>query len=62
MFSLFTKLSKKKCDIRITNPNRLKGKIFIGYSRGYETFTFIVRLDGYKEQYKRILPIRFRCI
>ena len=62
MFSLFTKFSKKKCDITITNPNRLKGKFFIGYCRGHETFIFIIRLDGYKEQYTRILLIKFRCI
>ena len=58
MFSLFTKLSKKKCVITITNPNRLKGKIFIEYCRGHEAFIFIIRLDGYKEQYKKILPIK----
>ena len=62
MFPIFTKVSKKKCDITITNPNRLKCKIFIGYCRRHETFIFIIRLDGYKEQYKRILPIKFRCI
>ena len=62
MFSLFTKLSKKKCDITITNPNRLEDQIFIGYCRGHETFIFIIRLDSYKEQYKIILTIKLRCI
>ena len=62
MFSLLTKLSKKKSDIIIINPNRLKVKIFTGYCSGHETFIFIIRLDGYKEQYKRILPIKFRYI
>ena len=61
MFSLFTKLSKKKSDITIINPNRLTGKIIIRYCREHETFIFIIRLDGYKDQYKRILPIKFRC-
>ena len=52
MFSLFTKyLSKKKSSIMITNPNRLKGKIHIGYCRGHETIIFIIRLNGYKDQY-----------
>ena len=46
MFSLFTKLSKKKSDVTIINPSRLKGKIFIEYCREHETFIFIIRLDG----------------
>ena len=60
MFSLFTKcFCKKEPDIRIVNPNKYKGKIFIGYCRGHETIIFIIRLNGYKEQYKRIVPIKF---
>ena len=58
----YTKLTKKKCDITITNRNRLKDKIFIGYCRAHETFIFIIRPGGYKKQHKRILPIKFRSI
>ena len=47
--------------MRIVNQNKYKSKIFIGYCRGHETIIFIIRLNGYKEQYKRILPIVFRC-
>ena len=62
MFLLFTEccFSKKKSELTIINPNRLRGKCFIGYCHGHETFIFIIRLDDYKEQYKRILPIKFR--
>ena len=63
MFSLFTKCfcKKKEPDIKRVNPNKYKGKIFIGYCRGHETMTFIIRLNHYKEKYKRILSIVFRC-
>ena len=58
MISLFTKcFCKKESDIKIINPDKYKGEIFIGYCRRHETIIFIIRLNGYKEQYKRILPI-----
>ena len=47
----------------IINPNRLKGKIHIGYCREHETIIFIIRLNGYKDQYKRLILIEFRmCV
>ena len=61
MFSLFTKcFSNKKSSITIINPNRLKGKIYIGFCRGHETIIFIIRLNGYKDQHKKPIPIKFR--
>ena len=50
---------KTKSDITLNNPNKLKGKIIIGYCRGHETFTIFIRLQGYKDQYKRLLPRKF---
>ena len=47
---------KRKSDINIKNSNRFKGKIIIGYCRSHETFIFIITLEGYKEQYKRLVP------
>ena len=47
----------------IINPNRLKGKIHIGYCREYETIIFIIRLNSYKNQYRSLIPIEFRmCV
>ena len=50
---------KKKCDIAVANPNKIKGKIIIGYCRAQETFIVFIRLKGYKDQYKRLLPRKF---
>ena len=52
---------KTKSDINIKNPNKLKGKIIIGYCRRYETFIVLIKLEGYKEQYKRLVPRKFSC-
>ena len=46
---------KGKCDFKIVNPDKLEGKIFIGH----ETNIVFIRLDCYKEPFKRILPIKF---
>ena len=63
MLSLFTKyccfFKQKSDDIRIINTDKLKGKIIIGYCRGYETFIFIIKLQGYKDQYKGLVPKKF---
>ena len=62
MFSLFTKccFSKQKSeDITIINTKKLKGKIIIGYCHRYETFIFIIKLQGYKDHYKRLVPKKF---
>ena len=50
---------KRKCDFTVVNPDKLKGKIFIGYCRGHEAIIVFVRLDGYKEQFKRLFPVKF---
>ena len=50
---------KRKCDIAVINPNKIKGKIIIGYCRAQETFKVFIRLKGYKDQYKRLLPRKF---
>ena len=50
---------KTKSDINIKNPNKLKGKIIIDYCRNHETFIFIIKLEGYKEQNKRLVPRKF---
>ena len=52
---------KRKFDFTIVNPDKLKGKIFIGYCRGHETIIVFIRLDGYKEQFKRLLPAKIEC-
>ena len=63
MFSLFTKccwfFKQKSGDIKIINTEKLKGKIITGYCRRYETFIFIIKLQGYKDQYKRFFPRNF---
>ena len=63
MFSLFTKccwfFKQKSDDIKIINTDKLKGKIIIGYCHRYETFIFIIRVQGYKDQYKRLVPGKF---
>ena len=63
MFSLFTKccwfFKQKSDDIKIINTDKLKGKIVIGYCCRYETFIFIIRVQGYKDQYKRLVPRKF---
>ena len=46
---------KTKCDITVDNPDKLKGKIIIGYCRAQETFIIFIRLQGYKDQCKRLL-------
>ena len=47
----------------IINPNRLKGKIHIGYCREHETIIFIIRLNGYKNQSRSLIPIELRmCV
>ena len=43
---------KTKCDITVNNPDKLKGKIIIGYCRAQETFINFIRLQCYKDQYK----------
>ena len=50
---------KRKSDITIEIPNKLKGRIIIGYCRDCETFIVFIKLQGYKEQYKRLLPRNF---
>ena len=50
---------KTKCEIPVDNPNKLKGKIIIGYCRAHETLIILVRLQGYKDQYKRLSRRRF---
>ena len=52
-------LFKRRHDFIIVNPEKLKGRIFIGYFHGHETIIVFVKLDGYKEQYKRLLSIKF---
>ena len=48
---------KQKSDyIKIINTDKLKGQIIIGYCCRYETFIFIIKLQGYKDQYKRLVP------
>ena len=63
MFLLFTKcccfFEQKSDDIRIINTDKSKEKIIIGYCRRYETFIFIIKLQGYKGQYKRLVPKKF---
>ena len=62
MFSLFTKccfFKQKSDNIRLINTDILKRKIIIGYCRRYETFIFIIKLQGYKDQYKRLVPKKF---
>ena len=47
----------------IINPNRLKGKIHIGYCREHEVIIFIIRLNDYKDQYRSLIPTEFRmCV
>ena len=50
---------KRKSDITIKNPNKLKRIIIIGYCRAYETFIVFIKLQGYKERYKHLLPKNF---
>ena len=50
---------KIKSDINIKNLNKLKGKIIICYCRSHETFIFFIKLEGYKEQYKCLVPRKF---
>ena len=50
---------KRKCDFTIVNPDKLKRKVFIGYCGGHETIIVFIRLDGCKEQFKRLLPVKF---
>ena len=45
---------KTKCDITVDNPDKLKGKIIIGYYRAQEALIIFIRLQGYKDQYKRL--------
>ena len=52
-------LFKRKCDITAFNPNKVKGKIIIGYCRAQETFIVFIRLKGYEDQYKRLLLRNF---
>ena len=63
MFSLFTKccwfFKQKSDDIKIINTDKLKGKIIIGYCRRYETLILIIRVQGYKDQYKRLVRREF---
>ena len=50
---------KRKPDITIENPNELKRKIIIGYCRSHETFIIFIRLQGYRDQYKRLVLRKF---
>ena len=50
---------KTKCDITVDNPDKLKGKIIIGYYRAQEALIIFIRLQGYKDQYKRLLARKF---
>ena len=50
---------KTKSDTTIENTNKLKGRIIIGYCRDYETFIVFIKLQGYKGQYKCLLPRKF---
>ena len=50
---------KTNCDITLDNPDKLKGKIIISYCRAQETFAIFIRLQGYKDQYKRLLARKF---
>ena len=50
---------KTKCDITVDNPDKLKGKIIIGYCRAQETFIIFIRLQGYKGQHKRLLATKY---
>ena len=62
MLSLFTKCCfcrQKSKDIIVINKDKLKGKIIIGYCCTYETFIFIIKVKGYKDQYKRPVPRKF---
>ena len=59
---MFTKCCfsiEKSDDITIINPDKLKGKIIIDYCGRYKTFIFIIELQGYKDQYKRLVPRQF---
>ena len=47
---------KRKCDFKIVNRDKLKGKTIIGYCHGHKTFIVFIKLQGYKEQYKRLVP------
>ena len=49
----------KKTKIKITNPYKLKGKIYIGYCRGHETLILFADLEGYQERHKRLLQTNF---
>ena len=62
MFSIFTKrgfFKQKSDNIRVVNPDKLKGKIIIDYCHRYETFIFIIKLQGYRDQYRRLVPKKF---
>ena len=50
---------QKSKDIVVINNDKLKGKIIIGYCRQYETFIFIIKVEGCKDQYKRLVPRKF---
>ena len=50
---------QKSDDIKVINTDKLKGKIIVGYCRRYKTFIFIIKLQGYKDQYKRLVPRKF---
>ena len=52
-------LFKRKYDFTIANPDKLKGKIIIGYCRGHEAIIVFIKLVGYKEKYKHLLPTKF---
>ena len=52
-------LFKTKCDITVDNPDKLKGKIIIGYCPAQETFIIFIRLQGYKDQYEIPLARKF---
>ena len=39
---------KRKCNIAVVNPNKIKGKIIIGYCPAQETFIAFIRLKVLK--------------
>ena len=50
---------KENVKEKLKGKFKLKGKIIIGYCRAQETFIIFIRLQGYKDQYKRLLARKF---
>ena len=58
-YSVFSKIFSKKKEVKVYNPDNLKGGIHIGYCMVHKTLILFLNFEGYQERHKRLLPLKF---